>query len=229
MPVPLGFEASWSAVVAQETLDHFASFRYFVAERAKTARGFLKQLPIQVPIAQLQISELNEHTPPQSIADLLKPALDGHHIGLMSEAGCPAVADPGALLVAAAHAAHIEVIPAVGPSSILLALMSSGLSGQCFSFEGYLPAEKTARDLRLKELQKRSIQEKRTILWIETPYRAQAVFDAAIALLDSNISLSIAADLSLPNQFIKTRTIAQWKNSPAPLQKRLVVFAMGAG
>jgi 16S rRNA (cytidine1402-2'-O)-methyltransferase len=209
-------------------LQQYALLRYFVVERAKTARAHLKQLNIAVPISELDIRELNEHSPLNIIDDLIKPIIAGQDCGLMSEAGVPAVADPGAELVAAAHIHHIEVVPGVGASSILLTLMASGLNGQRFAFEGYLPAERASRDLALKNLESRSKQLKQSIFWIETPYRAQALFEAAKNCLNLGTRLTVACDVSLPEQMIRTYKIEQWRTTALNIEKRLTVFGLMA-
>ncbi len=200
--------------------------RNFVAERAKTARAFLKQLDLGIPLAELEISELNEHTPSLAIESFLAPISRGKDLGLMSEAGCPAVADPGSLLVAAAHRHGIEVLPLVGPSSILLTLMASGLNGQRFGFEGYLPVDRAAREKALKDLEQRSQQQHSTQLWIETPYRAQAMLASCLQSLHPTTQLCIAQNLTLAEQSIQTRSIAQWRERPPTFDKPLVVFAL---
>jgi len=168
IPVPLG-QTAHGTVLPAAVLDRARQLKCFVAENARTARIFLKALPTDTPLQQIRIDELNEHTPPEALAPLLAPAFAGNDLGLISEAGCPAIADPGADLVALAHDMGIEVVPLVGPSSILLALMASGLSGQSFSFHGYLPSETAAREQRLRELEKESRQQGRTQIFIETP------------------------------------------------------------
>jgi 16S rRNA (cytidine1402-2'-O)-methyltransferase len=226
MPVPLAFDGQWAQSVPPHQLEQYRNLDYFVVERAKTARAFLGQLKHPKPIAQLNLVELNEHSPIGVVEQLLKPVLEGQNCGLMSEAGCPAVADPGADLVAAAHKKNIEVVPGIGPSSILMALMASGLNGQRFAFEGYLPADKAQRDQALKDLEKRSLQLKQTQLWIETPYRSQAIFQAACLMLKPSTRLTVACDISLSSELIKTKTIEQWVAKPIDIQKRLTVFGM---
>ncbi len=230
MPVPLGETAAWADCVAASALARLPLINHFIAERAKTTRAFLKQLPLNKPLAELDIKEFNEHSQAKEVDSLLLPALQGHDMALMSEAGCPAVADPGELVAAAAHRLGIEVSPCVGPSALLLTLMGSGLNGQRFAFEGYLPVERAARDLSLKTLETRSAQLGQTQLWIETPYRTMALFEAALQVLKPSTKLCLGIDLTLPSQTIKTQTISQWRSAqqlaPNELNRRLAVFAM---
>ena len=189
---------------------------YFVAENAKTARAFLKlignQHPLAKPLQEITISELNVNTPAQALAGLLAPLLAGRDAGLVSEAGVPAVADPGADLVRLAHQHGIKVRPLVGPSSILLAVMASGLNGQSFAFNGYLPTDAALRAKRIKELEVRSRTEKQTQLFIETPYRNAAMLDALVDACQPATLISVATDISLPAEAIRTMSAAQWKS-----------------
>lgn len=200
--------------------------RHFIAERPKSARAFLKQTGYPHPLVSISIETLDKDTPPTAIPGLLRPLLEGHDAALLSEAGCPAVADPGALLVLAAHEAGIRVVPLVGPSAILLALMASGLNGQRFMFHGYLPVEAAARAQRLRELEKRSRQDDATQIFIETPYRNDAMFQALLEHCAAQTLLSIAVDLSLPAEQVMTRTIAAWRDHALPLDKRPAVFLL---
>src|SRR5450830_261797 len=197
-----------------------ARLDYFVAENAKTARAFLKLIaidnPLSRPLQEIEIAELNVNTPPAALAGLLAPLLAGRDCGLVSEAGVPAVADPGADLVRLAHQQGITVRPLVGPSSLLLAVMASGLNGQSFAFNGYLPTDAAQRDKRIKELELRSRKEKQTQLFIETPYRNAAMLEALTTSCTPGTLLCVATDLSLPSETIRTMTAAQWKTAPAP-------------
>ena len=203
----------------------------FVVEAEKTARAHLKHFGIVTPIRELNLKTLNEHTNSQNLPDLLAPLQAGRDMGLLSEAGCPAVADPGANLVALAHQAGFTVKPLIGPSSILLALMASGANGQNFAFKGYLPAEKTARQTTLKALEQHSRQQNETALFIETPYRNDAVLADAVQYLHPSTRLCVACDLTLPNQTIISQTIADWRKlSVLPdLKKRPTIFVLWAG
>ena len=188
---------------------------YFVAENAKTARAFLKLIaqkyPLLTPLQEMTIAELNVNTAPEALAGLLAPLLAGHDGGLISEAGVPAVADPGADLVRLAHQHGVPVKPLVGPSSLLLAIMASGLNGQSFAFNGYLPTDAALRAKRLKELELRSRSEKQTQLFIETPYRNAAMLDALVTHCQGSTLICVATDLSLATESVQTMTGAQWK------------------
>lgn len=202
----------------------------FVVEAEKTARSHLKYLGISTPIRELNLQTLNEHTPQTEITALLQPLREGRDLGLVSEAGCPAIADPGADLVALAHAEHFEVKPLIGASSIMLALMASGANGQCFAFKGYIPANKEERSGSLKTLENRSRQANETQLFIETPYRNDALLADAIAILHPETRLCVACDLTLPTQTIISQRICDWrKMSVLPnLKKRLAIFVLHA-
>jgi 16S rRNA (cytidine1402-2'-O)-methyltransferase len=170
--------------------------------------------------------ELNEHSRADAIGPLVELLRGGHELGLLSEAGCPAVADPGAPLVAAAHRANIRVIPLVGPGSILLALMASGLGGQRFSFTGYLPADPEGRAARLRELERRSALDAETVLWIETPYRNQAMLQTALSVLSPGTLLTVASALTLPGESIATREVGQWRQLAPTLARTPAVFGL---
>jgi len=202
----------------------------FVVEAEKTARAHLKHLGVTTPIRELNLQTLNEHTDLKTLPELLKPLQEGRSMGIVSEAGCPAVADPGANLVALAHKHGFEVRPLVGPSSLLLALMASGANGQNFAFKGYLPSEKNERIQRLKALEQRSRQHNETQLFIETPYRNDALLADAVENLHPETRLCVATDLTLPTQEIISQTIAQWrKRKEMPnLKKRPTIFVLHA-
>ena len=188
---------------------------YFVAENAKTARAFLKLVAIDHPLArplqEIQIAELNVNTPAQALNQLLAPLLAGRDAGLVSEAGVPAVADPGADLVRLAHQHGIPVRPLVGPSSLLLAVMASGLNGQSFAFNGYLPTDAAQRTKRIQQLEQRSRSEKQTQLFIETPYRNGQMLEALVAACQPGTLICVATDLTLASESVKTLTAAKWK------------------
>jgi 16S rRNA (cytidine1402-2'-O)-methyltransferase len=192
-----------------------ANLGHFVAENAKTTRAYLKLLSqhhaLARPMQEIQIAELNVNTPAQALESLLAPLLAGHDVGLISEAGVPAVADPGANLVRLAHKRGICVRPLVGPSSLLLGLMASGLNGQSFAFHGYLPTDAAQRSKRIKELEDRSRKEKQTQLLIETPYRNSAMLEALATACNGNTLICVATDLSLPTESVQTRNVADWK------------------
>ncbi len=200
--------------------------RYFVAENPKTARAFLKAARHPSPLQDLRIETLDEHTREADIPALLAPVQDGSDCGLLSEAGAPAIADPGAPLVRAAHAASIRVAPLVGPSAILLALMASGLDGQRFTFHGYLPVERGARIARLVQIEKDSEREYATQLFIEAPYRNDAVLHAIVEACRPDTLLCLATDLTLASESIRTLTVALWKKEMPRLERRPTVFLL---
>lgn len=193
-----------------------AQLDYFIAENAKTARAFLKLVstthPLGKPLQEIEIRELNINTAASELPSLLAPLLAGRNAGLVSEAGVPAVADPGADLVRLAHQKNIPVRPLVGPSSILLALMASGLNGQSFAFQGYLPTDSGQRANRLRQLEQRSRQEKQTQIFIETPYRNEAMLDTIANHCTSSTLLTVATDLTLETETVRTQSIQVWKN-----------------
>ena len=238
IPNTLGhIEASQGNVLAHiipETVQAMsAQLQYFVAENAKTTRAYLKTLALYHPLAktiqEMQIAELNVNTPEAALQSLLSPLLEGHDVGLISEAGVPAVADPGTNLVRLAHQHKITVRPLVGPSSILLALMGSGLNGQSFAFHGYLPTDAAQRAKRIKELEDRSRKEKQTQMLIETPYRNAAMLEALATNCQAHTLICIATDLSLPSESIQTKTAGEWKkllqaNAAPDFHKKPTVF-----
>lgn len=201
------------SVLAPQVVETTARLQYFVVETAKVARQFLKEVGTQMPLQELHLTELNVKTPEAAIKDMLAPLLAGHDLGLLSDAGCPAVADPGARLVEAAHSAGIRVVPLVGPSSLLLALMGSGLNGQKFAFHGYLPIDAAERTKELKRLESESKAQSQTQLFIETPYRNMPLFETLLKTLSPNTKLCVAADLTLPSEFIRMQSVAQWRQS----------------
>jgi 16S rRNA (cytidine1402-2'-O)-methyltransferase len=227
IPVPLG-PVSPEACLPPDTLAVARRLEHFVVERAKTARAHLKAMGHPLPIQALHLEELNEHTPAAAILSLLAPLKAGHDVGLLSEAGCPAVADPGAALVLAAHRENIRVVPLIGPSSILLALMASGLGGQRFTFHGYLPAKEPERSQAIRELEKTARRDRATQLFIETPYRSAALLDALATTLSPDTLVSVGADLSLPSQLIQTRSAKNWRDKTDAVKDRLVVFGVAA-
>ena len=212
-----------------------AKLDYFVAENAKTARAFLKLVgsthPLAKPLQEIDIRELNVKTATAEIPSLLQPLLEGKDAGLVSEAGVPAVADPGAELVRLAHEKNITVRPLVGPSSLLLALMASGLNGQSFAFHGYLPTDASERANRLRQLEQRSRQEKQTQIFIETPYRNEALLEAMAAHCAAGTLISIATDLTLDSELVRTLPASAWKRELSAgripeFRKKPTVFLM---
>lgn len=204
-----------SHILPEQVQDIASKLDYFVAENAKTARAFLKLVAIDHPLArplqEIQIAELNVNTPPQALAALLAPLLEGRDAGLVSEAGVPAVADPGADLVRLAHQHGVNVRPLVGPSSLLLAVMASGLNGQSFAFNGYLPTDAAQRTKRIQQLEQRSRSDKQTQLLIETPYRNGAMLEALVAGCQAGTMICVATDLSLATESVHTQAAAKWK------------------
>lgn len=225
LPTPLG-EDSIHTIPAY-VIDIIHSLDVFVVERAKTARHFLKAIAFPKAFDDCLFFELNKRTDPSEIASFLDPIQEGRSIGLLSEAGVPAVADPGSQLVLKAHQKAVEVMPLVGPSSILLALMASGMNGQSFSFKGYLSPKRPQLAKELKKLESLSARMKETQLFIETPYRNTAFFETALQVLGPNTLLGVATDLSLPSQYVVTKTIKDWKKqTPPELHKRPTVFLL---
>lgn len=227
IPTPLG-ETSLETIIPKYNLQLIDLIEYFIVENAKSARAFLKLAGIRRALQSLHIDELNEHTPSASLKTLLAPLLAGHDVGLVSEAGCPAVADPGANLVLLAHQHHVRVIPLVGPSSILLALMASGLNGQRFCFNGYLPASKAERITTLKQLEAESKKLPQTQIFIETPYRNNALLEDILAACKPATQLCVACDLTTANETIQTQSIAQWRKAIPDLHKRPAIFLLMA-
>ncbi len=199
----------------------------FVVENEKTARRFLGAIKTHKPVRELVMLTLNEHTTDQELPALKASLLEGRDIGLMSEAGCPGVADPGAKLAALAHRKGIRVAPLVGPSSILLGLMASGLDGQRFTFLGYIPSEKAARVQKLREIEQTSRKNRETQIFIETPYRNQHLLEDILASCNGETRLCIACNVSLEDELIVTKRIADWKNTSLPdLHKKPTVFLL---
>lgn len=226
LPVALG-DTPWQTYLPPATRDASCLLRHFVAENAKTARAELKRIGHTRPLRELAIEQLPESPTPADIDRLLTPLTAGHDLGLMSEAGCPAVADPGALLVRRAHELGITVKPLVGPSSLLLGLMASGLDGQRFAFHGYLPAREPERSRRIAELENESARNKQTQIFIETPYRNNALFSALLSTCRPRTRLCVATDLTLGSEQICTRRMADWKTAAPPaLDKRPSIFLL---
>jgi 16S rRNA (cytidine1402-2'-O)-methyltransferase len=200
---------------------------HYIAENAKTARAFLKAIGISRPLQEVSIGELDKHlnqAENDPVQKLIAPLLAGFDMGLVSEAGAPAVADPGAKIVAAAHALGIQVVPLVGPSSILLGLMASGLNGQKFAFHGYLPQEKIARTKTILELERESKQKNMTQMFIETPYRNGPLFTDLLAALNPSTWLCVATDLTGNDEVVRTMKIAEWKSFGAVIEKAPTLF-----
>ncbi len=198
--------------------------RHYVVENEKNARRFIKKIAPTVPQDDLRIETLNKFTTEIEASAFITPCLEGQDIGVLSDAGCPAVADPGALLVKIAHQKNIEIHPLVGPSSLLLALMGSGLNGQGFCFHGYLPVNKQDRKQQIKKMEFQSFKENQSQIFIETPYRNEALFEDLKNILHPDTLLCVAVDLSLTTEYIKTQSISEWQKNKVKLHKRPCVF-----
>jgi 16S rRNA (cytidine1402-2'-O)-methyltransferase len=199
---------------------------YYIVENEKTARKFIKSIHPEKKQPELKINVLNKHTEISAHNQFIQPLLNGENMGLMSESGCPGVADPGAVIVKLAHEKGIQVVPLVGPSSILLALMASGMNGQSFAFNGYLPIDKNEKKLALKMYERLSHEKNQTQLFIETPYRNTKLMEDLVLLLQPNTILCVACDITLPTEYIKTKTIQEWKKEKADLHNRPCIFIL---
>lgn len=225
IPAPLGEgDLAWMLPVGVQ--QRLASLDRFIVEHPKTARHFLKQIDGLQPLQAIELEVLNEHTRAAKLEALLAPLLAGNDVGLLSEAGCPGVADPGASLVRLAHQRHIRVVPLVGPSSILLALMASGLNGQRFCFHGYLPVEQAARNQKIAQLERASIMADETQIFIETPYRNQRLLEALMQQCHPGTDLCVACHLTLADEYVVTRTIGEWRQDLPDLNKKPAVFLL---
>jgi 16S rRNA (cytidine1402-2'-O)-methyltransferase len=224
--VPTGLGGEIAPLLPAATMDVLHGLEHFIVEKPKSARAFLKAVGYSRPLQAIAMQTLDEHTPHSAIAAMLRPLEDGLMCGLLSEAGCPAIADPGAALIREAHRAGVRVVPLVGPSALLLALMASGLNGQRFAFHGYLPVERTARVKKLAELERESERVEVAQMFIETPYRNEAVLDAVVASCQRDTLLCIATDLTLPTESIRTLPVSEWKNTRSSLDRRPSVFLL---
>ncbi|MBQ3608310.1 MAG: SAM-dependent methyltransferase [Bacteroidales bacterium] len=223
IPSPLG-DNDPSEVIPQPVLESLKGFRTFVVEEVRTARRYLSKAGLKGHIGELQFHELNEHTDAATVEGYLRLFDDGNDVALISEAGLPAVADPGAQLVALAHRHGIEVVPAVGPSSLMLALMASGLNGQSFAFCGYIPAKTDERRSRLKTLEKVSAQLRQTQILIETPYRNDSLFADILSVCSPSVKVCVAANITMPDAYIRTKKVSEWKKEGLAIGKRPCVF-----
>lgn len=227
IPTTLG-ENDPMEVLPISVKDFIDKTNYFIVENEKTARRFIKKISPSKSQQDLRLETLNKHTAPEQLSDYLKPCLEGNDVGIISEAGCPGVADPGAEMVALAHQTGIQVVPMVGPSSILLALMASGMNGQSFAFNGYLPIDKTDKKKALKQLEKRSIDLGQSQIFMETPYRNNKLLQDLTSILQPHTLLTVATDITLAQEFIKTKTVKQWRTSTVDLHKRPTIFVLHA-
>lgn len=222
IPTPLG-DNPVEEVIPKHVLETACSLRRFVVEQTRTARRFLSRYGLKGHVDELEFHELNEHSTDDEVRSLMS-LFDGSDVGLLSEAGLPAVADPGARLVELCHLQGVEVVPLVGPSSLMMALMASGLNGQCFEFCGYIPAKADSRKAALRSLEKQSRAASRSEIIIETPYRNDALFADMLQNLSPDTRICVAADISLPTQYIRTARVAQWRKAPIAIGKRPCVF-----
>lgn len=228
IPSTLG-ESPIERVLPVEVCQLIKSLSFFVVENERTARRFLKTVDRSIEIDALTFAVLDKDTPANQRTELLKPLLNGQNVGVLSEAGCPGIADPGADLVELAHQKDIRIVPLVGPSSILLAMMASGMNGQSFAFNGYLPVKKHEKDEAVRRYELRSIKERQAQVFIEAPYRNIQLFDDLISVLKPATKLCIACDVTLDTEFIVTRTVAQWKGKKPDIQKRPAIFIIQGG
>ena len=223
IPTSLG-DVSFDKILPNHNTEIISDLKHFVVEDIRTARRFLKKANPAIVIDELTFFELNQHTSADQISSYLKPMQQGFDLGVISEAGCPAIADPGAEVVAMAQANDFQVVPLVGPSSILLALMASGFNGQSFAFVGYLPIQQADRAKAIKRLESRATNELQSQIFIETPYRNSKMLEEILSTCQPTTKLCIAADITLESEFIKTKTIQNWKKNKPDLNKRPCIF-----
>jgi 16S rRNA (cytidine1402-2'-O)-methyltransferase len=226
IPTTLG-DTTLERVLPPDLTNLISSISVFIVENIRTTRRFLKKVNPAIVIDQLTFFELNQHTDKNDISRYLEPLQQGNDIGIISEAGCPGIADPGAEVVRIAHTKNIQVVPLVGPSSILLALMASGMSGQNFAFNGYLPIKNPEKSLQIKHLEKRMQTEGQTQVFIEAPYRNLQLLDELLRNCESRTLLCIAADITLDTEFIKTKPVSYWKTNIPDIQKKPAIFMIG--
>lgn len=221
IPIPIAEGAVHT--LSPDIIKYTGDIKYFFAENVRTARRFLKSIHPSLVVDELSFSEIDKHSGPD-IALLKSWLKEGHSVGVMSESGCPGIADPGADLASAAHQVGANVIPLTGPSSLLLALMASGLNGQSFCFNGYLPLKEPARSQKIRQLELQSRKERQTQLFIETPYRNNALLDELLKNCQPQTRLCIAQHITAPDEFISTRSIADWKGNKPTLEKQPAIF-----
>ena len=225
IPTPIGTDnLAW--VLPPAVQQCAAEISHYIVEHPKTARQFLKQLNSQHALQAISMQILDEHTPEKDLPKLLDPLIAGQHVGLIAEAGCPGIADPGAALIRLAHRQNITVVPFVGPSSIVVALMASGLNGQCFIFHGYLPIENTARTSKIITMEKDSIRLQQTQIFIETPYRNQKLLEQLVSACQIQTDLCIASALMSGNESIITRSIQQWRSAMPTIEKVPAIYLL---
>ena len=224
IPTTLGETENPFDVLPQTIKRSIELIDYYIVENEKTARKFIKSVSPEKVQASLKLSALNKHTQKSEHSEMIQACLEGKNVGLMSEAGCPGVADPGAVIVKLAHEKGIQVVPLVGPSSILLAIMASGMNGQSFAFNGYLPIEKSEKKSALKNYEKLSQDKNQSQIFIETPYRNNKLMEDLLQTLQPNTHLCIAADITLPTEYIKTFRVNDWKKVKIDLHNRPTIY-----
>lgn len=222
-PVPMG-DTPPAQVLPAANIDIMKTVKYFAVENIRSARRFLRAASRDIVIDELSLTELSEHTRPEEIDSILVPLLEGHDMGVISEAGCPAVADPGSDLVAAAQRRGIRVVPLVGPSSIIMSLMASGFNGQNFTFHGYLPVDAAARSRELREMQRQSRHSHTTHIFIETPYRNNRLVELLANTLGDDMALCVASDITGPRESVLTRPAAWWRTARYDYSKIPSIF-----
>jgi len=227
LPITMG-DGDAKEVIPTYVIERILSIRFFVVENIRTTRRFLRKLDSGFPIDESQFFELNKHTKAAEIGSFLNPCTSGNNIGVMSEAGVPGVADPGSDVVAIAHQQNIQVVPLVGPSSILMGVMASGLNGQNFAFNGYIPIKGGERVKRIKQLEKRMFAENQAQVFIETPYRNNALLNDFLSNCVPEAKLCIAANITSEDEFIKTLKIKEWKKQKIDLNKIPTIFILGS-
>jgi 16S rRNA (cytidine1402-2'-O)-methyltransferase len=220
-------ESHWQNVLPARNADIINKIRYFVVEDIRNARRFLKKVNRDIDIELLTFMELNKHTPDLQKNNYLDIIREGQDVGIISEAGCPGVADPGAEIVELAHRRNITVVPLVGPSSILLALMASGMNGQSFAFSGYIPVKKPERLKKIQQLENQALHHRQSQIFMETPYRNNHLLNDLLRSCQPGTSLCIAADITSDNEMIITKTISDWKKNPPDLAKKPAIFILG--
>lgn len=229
IPCPISDNTPVWDVLPEANRKIMDSLDYFIVENTRSARRFLSKAGVSRKIEELEFVELNEHTTDaREVERMLKPVLEGRSAGVISEAGVPGVADPGAAIAALAHRHGVRVVPLVGPSSILMSVMASGLNGQSFAFVGYLPIKEPERQRRLRELERRAVEEHQSQLFIEAPYRNVKLFETLVKSLSPRLKLTVATDITAPDEYIRTMTIEEWrKTGVPPFEKRPTIFILG--
>jgi 16S rRNA (cytidine1402-2'-O)-methyltransferase len=223
IPTSLG-ESSFDHILPAHNTEIVTELKHFIVEDIRTARRFLKKADPTIEIHNLTFYILNQHTTPDELSSFIRPLFDGFDLGVLSEAGCPAIADPGADIVALAQQHNFKVVPLVGPSSILLSLMASGFNGQSFAFVGYLPIDAAERSKMIRKLETRAYTEDQSQIFIETPYRNMKMLDEILKTCQPNTKLCIAVDITLSTEYIKTKKIKDWKTQLPDLNKRPCIF-----